>query len=118
MKLKYIYIIGFFTLLIFNVFNINYPDFRLYGMFVISTILTLLGLHYKYKTVIGIVTWAVLTDLVLRLLIDFVGNFNVITETGESVSVLIQLLAQIMVLVISLIIVSVVYAFKILIKRK
>lgn len=116
--MKKLYYISIPILIVFNFINLNNGDLRLYGVFLIVSIFSFIGLvKNNYKSVLGLVSFIILIDFIIKLIIDNFGGYLTVTDEGQDISIIIQIMAQTMTLVVSIGIVSVFGVFKYLIKK-
>jgi hypothetical protein len=101
--MRKLYLISLPILIVFNILNIKNGDIRLYGIFVIIAAFGIIGLiSNRLKPVLGLIALIVLTDLIFRILIDQIGGYIVKSDAGIIVPFYIQLIAQMVILVLSL----------------
>ena len=111
--MKRLYLLSIPILLIFNIINLSSGDLRLLGTFAIVIIFAILGLRQsKYKSVLGLISLIILTDFIIRILIDKIGGHLTITDEGQNVPLIIQFKAQVLELIGSMAIVSILGIFK------
>jgi hypothetical protein len=117
--MKKLYFISIPVLIIFNIVNFYSVDLRFFGLFIIPSVFSAIGLvKYNYKKVIRLISLILLTDFIIRQITDQITSTNVALEDGSIVSVLIQFFAQVMHLGFSLVMVLIFNLIKHIFSKK
>lgn len=103
MRNKILYIISFLILLFYNLINIHNVEIREYGIFIIVFIIGLITLlKNQLKSVLILTIYIFLIDFIIRISINYIVGYNTITDDGKLIPLYIQLMAQIILLILSI----------------